>query len=132
MQQAPGDAGPRNFSIPWVQHFTAQRREAHPFGEALAVHLAAEHPQLDQPDQEVFGAVGAEAAATDAAPVGSRGQLGAAEGTVLQLPVEGQPKGQAAHGLAGALEGLLVRAGGRGGDHALGSLAVILLLRTAE
>ena len=33
--------------------------------------------------------------------------------------------------LAGALEGLLVRAGGGGGDHARGSLAVILLLRTA-
>jgi hypothetical protein len=58
--------------------------------------------------------------------------LGAAEGSLLKLLVEGQTKRQAAHRLAGALDGLLALAGGGGGDHALSSLAVILLLRTAE
>jgi len=102
MQQAPGDAGPGDFSIPLAQHFPAQGCEAHPLGEALAVHFAAQDPELDQPDQMVFGAIGAQAAAAQAGPVGPGGQLAAAEGTVLQLPVKGQPEGQAAHGLAGA------------------------------
>ena len=131
MQQAPGNAGPSDFSIPLAQHFAAQGGEAHPFGEALAVHFAAQDPELDQPDQVVFGAVGAEAAARDAAPVAAGGQLAAAEGALLQLLVEGQPKRQAAHRLAGAVDGLLGLAVGGGGDHARGSLAVILLLRTA-
>jgi len=132
MQQAPGDAGSGDFSIPLAQHFAAQGGEAHPLGQALAVNFAAKHPQLDQPDQKVFCVVGAEAAPTDAAPVAAGGQLGAAEGALLQLLVEGQPKGQAAHRLACAFDGLLRLAGSGGGDHARGSLAVILLLRTAE
>ena len=132
MQQPTGDAGSCDFSIPLTQHLAAQGGDAHPFGEALAVHFAAQHPQLDQPDQKVFCVVGAEAAATDAAPVAAGGQLGAAESALLQLLVEGQPKGQAAHRLARAFDGLLRLAGGGGGDHARGSLAVILLLRTAE
>ncbi len=107
MQQAPGDAGSGDFSIPLAQHVAAQGGKAHPLGEALAVHFAAQHPQLDQPDQMVFGAVGAEASATDAAPVAEGGQLAAAEGALLEFLVEGQPKGQAAHRLAGALDGLL-------------------------
>jgi len=131
MHQAPGDAGPSDFSIPLAQHFAAQGGESHPLGEALTVHFAAQDPQLDQPDQMVFRAVGAEAPASDAAPVGSGGQLAAAEGALLQLLVESQPKRQAAHGLAGAVDGLLGLAVGGGGDHARGSLTVILLLRTA-
>ena len=131
MQQASWDACSGDFSIPTAQHLAAEGGEAHPFGEALTVHFAAQDPELDQPDQVVFGAVGAEAAAHDAAPVGSGGQLAAAEGALLQLLVESQPKRQAAHGLAGAVDGLLGLAVGGGGDHARGSLAVILLLRTA-
>jgi hypothetical protein len=45
--------------------------------------------------------------------------------------IEGQPKRQAPHRLAGAVDGLLGLAVGGGGDHARGSLTVILLLRTA-
>lgn len=131
MQQAPGDAGPGDFSIPPAQDLAAEGGKAHSFGEALTIHFAAQNPQLDQPDQMIFRAVGAEAAARDAAPVGSGGQLAAAEGALLQLLVEGQSKRQAAHRLAGAVDGLLGLAVGGGGDHALGSLAVILLLRTA-
>ena len=93
--------------------------------------LAPQHPQLDQPNQEIFGAVGAQAAAAEAGPIAAGGQLGAAEGALLQLLIEGQPKGQAAHGLAGAPQGVLVGAGCGGSGHALGSLAVILLLKTA-
>jgi len=127
MQHSPGDAGPGDLAIPLAQHLAAQGGEAHPFGEALAVHFAAQDPQLDQPDQVVFGAVGAEAAAAEGLPVAAAGQLGAAEGALLQLLVEAQPKRQAAHRLAGAPKGVLIGAGGGGGVHARGSLAAILL-----
>ena len=33
-------------------------QEPQPFGQALTVYIAPNHAEQDQPDQEVFGAVG--------------------------------------------------------------------------
>ena len=131
VQQAPGDAGSGDLSIPLAQNVPSQGRETDPFGEPLAVHLAAQHPQLDQPDQMIFGAVGTELAATDVVPILPCRELAAAEGALFQLLVEGKPKRQAAHRLVGAPQSVLVVAGGRWGGHAQASLAAILLVGAA-
>jgi len=128
MQQPPGDARPGDLSIPLAQHLAPEGCETDPFGEALPVHLAPQHTELDQPDQVVFGAAGAERAAADLSPILPCGELSAAQSTLLQLPVELPPKRQAAHGLAGASQGVLVVAGGCGGGHAQASLPAILLV----
>ena len=86
----------------------AQGGEAHALGEALAVHLPPEHPQLDQPDQQVFGAVGGETVVAEALPVGVRGDLAAAAGLDVEFPVERQPERQAAHGEASPAQGSLM------------------------
>lgn len=109
---------------PGFQHLPPQGGETHPFGEALAIHLTPQHTQLDQPDQIVFRARGAEAAAAEAGPVVAAGQLAAAEGALLERAVETQPERQAADGLARAPEGVLGSAGG--GDHAAAASAGIL------
>jgi hypothetical protein len=54
-QPSPGPCY-RDFGGPERQHLPAEGGQPHPFGEALAVDFAPQHPQLDQPDEMVFAA----------------------------------------------------------------------------
>ena len=56
--QTGGEAGAGDLSGPVREHDPPEGRQAHPFGQALAIDLAAQDPELDQPDQEVLAVVG--------------------------------------------------------------------------
>ncbi len=97
--------GGRNLIGPLGQQRAAHRREAHPFGEALAIHLPPQHSQLDQPDPLGFDSIGSGGAPAEAPVVVPAAEFVAAEGLLRHRSVERQAKGQAAQGLAGALLG---------------------------
>ena len=59
--QAGGKAGAGDLPGPLREDDPAQGGEANPFSQALAIDLAAEHAELDEPDEEVFAVVGGEA-----------------------------------------------------------------------
>ena len=99
--QAGGEAGAGDLSGPVREHDPSEGRQADPFGQALAIDLAAQHPELDQPDQQIFAVVGREALAAEDSPVGASGELRAAEGLPLEFLIEAAPKGKAAHGPLG-------------------------------
>ena len=117
--------GRRNVAVPIRQHLPAQRGEPYSFGEPLAVDFTAQHPQLDQPDEQIFRLAGRKAAAAELPPVSLSHQLAAAERPSLQRPVEGQRKRQTAHRVARPLQGVAIAAGGRG--HAVSASAAIVL-----
>lgn len=108
MLQAIQQRGSRNLIGPLGQQRAAHRGEAHPLGEALAIHLPPQHPQLDQPDPMGFDAIGREGPTAEAPVVVPAVELVAAEGLICHRFVKRQAKGQTAQGLAGALLGALV------------------------
>lgn len=109
------------------QHLAAKRGQPHPLGETLAVDLTAQHPQLNQPDEQLFAVAAAQAPVAQVLPVAARLQLAAAKGAALELLVEGQFERQALHGPAGARQGTPIRAGRGGVDHTERSGAAILM-----
>ena len=108
MLQANGTAGAGNLARPLGQNFASHRREPHPLGEALAIHLPPQHSQLDQPHPLGFDSIGSERAPAEAPAVVPAAELIAAEGLLRHRSVKRQAKGQAAQGLAGALLGASV------------------------
>lgn len=103
--QAREATGRGDLLAPVGQHLAAQGGEPHPFGEALAIHLTPQHPQLDQPDQQVFGALRPKVPVAELMPVGVCADLAAAAGLKIELLIEAQPEWQAAQGLTGPLQG---------------------------
>jgi len=127
MLQPAREAGAGDLVVPVRQGLAAQGCEPDPFGEPLSIHFAAQHPELDQPDQVVFGAAGPQALAAEQGPVRARRQLGAAQGASLEFAVEAEPKGEAAHSLPGPAQGsLLLAAGGCCGHRGVSSAAIVL------
>ena len=121
--QAGGEAGAGDLPGPLREDDPAQWGEADPFGQTLAIDLAAEHTELDQLDEQVFAVVGGEALLAENRPIRAGSELGAAQGLPLEFLVEAAPKGEAAHGPLGPDQGpLLLLAEAR--LHQLGALGV--------
>ncbi len=112
--QAGGEAGAGDLPGPLREDDSAQGCEADPFGQALAIDLTAEHAELDEPDEQVFAVVGGEALLAENRPIRAGGELGAAEGLLLEFLVKAAQKGEAAHGPLSPDQGpllLLAKAG---------------------
>ena len=98
VQQAIEPAGGGNLPGPLSQQLPAHGSEPHPFGEALAIHLPPQYPQLDQPDPIGFSPIRSEISPAEAAGVVPAAEPGAAQGPDADLVVEGPPEGKAAQG----------------------------------
>ncbi len=103
MAQAAHRIGARNLSGDAAQQLAAHGRQAHPFGEALAIHFAAQHAQLDQPDQVALCRMGVQGGS--AVGGAGTGDGAAAQGRAGQRLVERTPERQAAQRLTGAPQG---------------------------
>ena len=89
-------------------------------GEALAIHLAPEHPELDQPNPKGFSPLGSHGLGAEAQGIVAAAQLATAEGPLRHFLIERPAKGQAAQGLGGPARGpRVVEQGGNAAGVAL-------------
>lgn len=96
--------GPGNLTRPASHQLTPHRRQPHPFGQPLAIHLTAEHAKLDQPEEVLFDPIGTHRDETEPAPIRALTERLTADRLSLHQRVERPGERQTAKATGGTAE----------------------------
>ena len=97
---------PWDLAGPAPQQLAAHGCQPHPFGQSLAIHFPAQHPQPDQPEEMVLGPVAAEGNEGErGGRVGLADELLAAEGLAFHRLIEAAAERKAPERESGPCQG---------------------------